>query len=126
MKAQQPFKNTFGKKTTAAAAPAAKAPAQWQASIAKTAPTATRCGSVTIQAKINVGFGNALYLRGEGKGLSWEQGVPLKCVDSSTWTWTGTAEDKLKFKLLLNDSVWSQGEDLTAAPGEKVEVAPAF
>jgi len=81
---------------------------------------------VTIEAKIDVGFGNALYLRGEGKGLSWNRGIPLTCVDSSTWKWTGEAADKLKFKLLLNDMVWAAGEDLVATPGEKVRISPAF
>lgn len=82
--------------------------------------------TVTIEAKIDVGFGNTLYLRGEGHGLSWDTGVPLKCVDGSTWKWTGQANDKLKFKLLLNDTVWAKGDNLTVGPGEKVEVAPSF
>jgi hypothetical protein len=81
---------------------------------------------VTIEAKIDVGFGNALYLRGEGRGLSWTQGVPLTCVDGKTWKWTGETTEQLKFKLLLNDQVWSQGEDLVAAPGQKLEISPAF
>lgn len=81
---------------------------------------------VTIEAKIDVGFGNALYLRGEGAGLSWTQGVPLTCVDGKTWKWTGEGTEKLKFKLLINDQVWSQGEDLVAAPGQKLEISPAF
>ena len=82
--------------------------------------------TVTIKAKIDVGFGNTLYLRGEGRGLSWNHGIPLKCVDDSTWQWSGEAEDSLKFKLLLNDSVWSKGEDLIAAPGERLEISPSF
>ena len=82
--------------------------------------------TVTIKAKVDVGFGNALYLRGEGHGLSWNQGIPLTCVDSSTWQWSGEAADKVKFKLLLNDAVWAKGEDLVATPGQKVEVAPSF
>ncbi len=82
--------------------------------------------TVTIEAKIDVGFGNTLYLRGEGKGLSWRQGIPLKCLDGTTWKWSGEADDKLKFKLLINDAIWAKGEDLVAAPGEKVEVAPSF
>jgi len=82
--------------------------------------------TVTIEAQIDVGFGNTLYLRGDGHGLSWNQGVPLTCVDASTWKWSGEAEDELKFKLLLNDAIWSKGEDLVVAPGEKVQVAPAF
>jgi len=81
---------------------------------------------VTIEAKIDVGFGNALYLRGEGLGLSWTQGVPLTCVDGKTWKWTAETKEPLKFKLLINDQVWSQGEDLVATPGQKVEISPAF
>ena len=81
---------------------------------------------VTIEAKIDVGFGNTLYLRGEGVGLSWNQGVPLTCVDGKTWKWTGETKEQLKFKLLLNDQVWSQGEDLVATPGQTVEISPAF
>jgi hypothetical protein len=82
--------------------------------------------TVIIEVKADVGFGNALYLRGEGQGLSWNQGIPLTCVDGSTWKWSGEAADKLKFKLLLNDAVWCQGEDFVAAPGQKLQVAPAF
>ena len=82
--------------------------------------------AVMIEAKVDVGFGNALYLRGEGLGLSWNQGIPLTCVDGSTWKWSGEGADNLKFKLLLNDAIWCQGEDFTAMPGERVQVSPAF
>ena len=80
----------------------------------------------TIEAKIDVGFGNQLFLRGEGAGLSWEKGTPLKCVDPGTWRWTVEASDQLKFKLLLNDSVWMSGADLVLPPGKRVEIKPAF
>src|SRR6202000_1769672 len=49
----------------------------------------------TIEAKIDVVFGNSLYLRGEGLGLSWNQGVPLTCVDGKTWKWTGETREQL-------------------------------
>jgi hypothetical protein len=52
--------------------------------------------------------------------------VALTCVDGKTWKWIGEATEQLKFKLLLNDQVWSQGEDLVATPGQKVEISPAF
>ncbi|TAL04942.1 MAG: hypothetical protein EPO07_04500 [Verrucomicrobia bacterium] len=80
----------------------------------------------TIEAKIDVGFGNQLYVRGQGAGLSWERGTPLTCVDGSTWRWTALAEEKLVCKLLLNDQVWASGEDLVVAPGKRVEITPAF
>ena len=79
-----------------------------------------------IEAKIDVGFGNNLFLRGEGAGLSWDHGTPLKCIDGKTWQWSAPTEDKVKFKLLLNDSVWAQGADLVATPGKTVRVSPAF
>ena len=80
----------------------------------------------TIEAKIDVGFGNSLYLRGQGPGLSWDKGVPLTCLDGKTWRWTGPSSDKLIFKLLLNDTIWAKGEDAVVVPGGKVQVAPEF
>lgn len=89
--------------------------------------TATTTRPVTtIEAKIDVGFGNNLFVRGEGAGLSWDKGAPLKCVDPATWQWSGEAGSPLKCKLLLNDSVWMTGEDLVVPPGKRVEVTPAF
>jgi len=130
MKLSRGMKNAGAKKTETPAPimkTAATAQTQTVSPAAKPAkPTGNGLRTVTIEAKIDVGFGNTLYLRGEGRGLSWDRGIPLTCVDGSTWKWTSEAEEQLKFKLLLNDSVWAQGEDLIAAPGQKVEVAPAF
>lgn len=81
---------------------------------------------VTIEAKIDVGYGNNLFVRGQGGGLSWDRGLPLQNVDSKTWRLIVPAKDKVQFKFLLNDAVWCKGEDLVAAPGKKVEVTPAF
>lgn len=117
-------------KSPVVAAPAAKpvktAPTPVVETKSITKPIAKASRSATIEAKIDVGFGNTLYLRGEGKGLNWNQGIPLTNVDGSTWQWSGEADEKLKVKLLLNDAVWQKGEDLVVAPGEKVQVAPAF
>ena len=126
--ASLPARTTMAPATPATApAPAAKLafPAATTAS-----PTAKPAGSAakltTIEAKIDVGFGNALYLRGQGGGLSWDTGVPLNCIDGKTWRWTTRSTEKLTFKLLVNDSVWAQGKDLEVSPGQRVEVAPVF
>jgi hypothetical protein len=79
-----------------------------------------------IDVKVDVGFGNALFLRGQGPGLNWQRGVPLACVDGKTWRWSQKLNDPITFKVLINDEVWSAGADLTAIPGQKVELAPAF
>jgi hypothetical protein len=87
----------------------------------------TNSGAVTtIDVKIDVGFGNAVYLRGQGSGLTWEQGVPLSCVDGGTWRWSQTVAAPITFKVLLNDQVWSAGGDLVVKPGQKLEVSPSF
>jgi hypothetical protein len=83
--------------------------------------------TTTVAARIDVGFGNALYIRGQGDGLSWEEGTPLECVAPDLWSWSTTrAKEKVIFKLLINDQVWSQGKDWTVGAGEKTEVAPVF
>ena len=110
--------------TTPAPAPKAVAVEEKRSPGQKSAVSAPR--ATTIEAKIDVGFGNALYLRGQGPGLSWERGVPCECVNGNTWRWTAPRAEKLTFKLLLNDSVWARGADLVIGPGEKVEVVPAF
>jgi hypothetical protein len=80
-----------------------------------------------VEAKIDVGLGNTLFIRGQGDGLSWLKGVPLNCVDAKTWVWSNTqAKDKVVFKLLLNDEVWAKGEDVVAEVGRKIETVPFF
>ena len=110
--------------TPPAPAPKVAAVADKKSPGQKSAVSAPR--ATTIEAKIDVGFGNTLYLRGQGPGLSWERGVPCECVNRNTWRWTAPRAEKLTFKLLLNDSVWARGADLVIGPGDKVEVVPAF
>lgn len=94
---------------------------------AKAKATASAAGGETvIDVKMDVGFGNTLFLRGHGAGLTWERGVPLNCVDGKTWRWSQKVADPITFKLLLNDQVWSTGHDLTITPGQRLEIAPSF
>lgn len=113
-----------GVKTATGAATSLSGPKNPAPGEQKTA-TATKA-ITTIEAKIDVGFGNHLFVRGEGAGLSWEHGTPLKCVDPQTWELSVEAKDALKFKLLLNDAVWMAGDDVVAQPGKRVEIKPSF
>ena len=121
------MKKTIKKVVAPATAPTAPTLAKLPV---KTVPSKTPSGTVaapiTIEAKIDVGFGNRLYLRGQGEGLSWDRGTPLECVDSQTWRLIVASKDKLQFKLLINDSVWAKGEDVVVTPGKRVELVPAF
>ena len=82
---------------------------------------------VAITAKVDVGFGNALFIRGDGAGLSWNKGTLLDCVSNDTCSIVLPSVDKpLAFKLVLNDELWSAGDDYSAAPGDTVTVTPSF
>lgn len=116
--------------TAKAVAPAKPAPAPavkpaTKPVAAKTAAVPTKIPT-TIEAQVDIGFGNSLFVRGQGAGLSWDQGIPLTNVDSKTWRLTVPAADKLQFKLLINDSLWAQGEDVVVAPGKSVQLTPTF
>lgn len=110
------------KPVTAAPVPAVAAPERTVTAAPSAKPVVT-----SVAAKIDVGFGNSLFIRGQGDGLSWDKGTPLQCVDASTWIWSTTgARGSVVFKLLINDETWSQGEDLVVQAGQKAEVQPVF
>jgi len=132
MKITKSTKNAVKKSAPAAKSPVSRESKSMVASavtrevVRSSTKGAARSASTVIEAKIDVGFGNQLFLRGQGSGLSWDRGIPLECVDSKTWRLTFPAQEKLLFKLLLNDSVWAKGEDVVVTPGQRVEITPAF
>lgn len=103
------------------------APAPKAAKRAAAPAAAPVARTTTIAARIDVGFGNALFLRGAGAGLSWERGVPMTCVADDRWEIVlpaATAPFTVKF--LVNDLTWSTGADYTVAAGESVTLTPEF
>lgn len=113
-------------KTTTKPAPAKKsAPAAHKAPAVK--KTASKAIVTTISARIDVGFGNLLYLRGDGPGLSWDKGVVMECTGDDRWSFiVGESIRPIIFKFLVNDVVWSNGEDYSAKPGGSVAFTPLF
>ena len=116
-------------KTSSTPAPAKKrVPAGRKApaapAVKKTAPKPI---VTTISARINVGFGNVLYLRGDGPGLTWDRGVVMECTEDDKWTLVLRESIRpIIFKFLVNDEVWSIGEDYTAQPGASAVFTPIF
>ena len=81
----------------------------------------------TVTARIDVGFGNALFLRGEGPGLSWDTGLAMECAGSDVWSITLVESARAyTFKFLLNDTTWSKGPDFTVACGTSITLTPEF
>lgn len=113
----------------AAAKPVApKAPAKKTAAPAKKKPSvAAEPPATFISAQIDIGFGNHLYLRGEGPGLSWDHGLAMDSVGANLWTASVKgATVPVVFKVLVNDLTWNGGGDYSVEPGQSITVTPTF
>jgi hypothetical protein len=89
--------------------------------------TAPKIIATVISAHLDVGFGNRLYIRGEGPGLSWNKGLAMECVADDRWSLSLPESARpVVFKFVMNDEVWSTGDDYTAAPGVNVILTPTF
>ena len=111
----------------AAAKPVAKPAAAPQpvAAVKRSKPAGPQ--PTVIQANIDVGFGNTLYVRGEGPGLSWDRGAMMDCVKDDLWAFTIEAAAKpIIFKFLINDENWCSGDDYVVEPGNKIALVPSF
>jgi len=81
----------------------------------------------TVVAKADVGFGNALFLRGTGPDLSWDKGVEMINTGNDEWTWTtAKASEDFLAKVLINDVIWSGDPDSTVKAGEKTIIKATF
>ena len=112
---------------SAAAAKKAPSAAKKKAAAPALKPVAARKVATTITAQIDIGFGNQLHIRGEGPGLSWDQGLLMNCVADNEWQIVlAESARPIVFKFLVNDLSWSTGEDYTAQPGSAVTLVPTF
>jgi len=64
----------------------------------------------------NLGPNDALFLRGDGAGLSWSAGFPLKHTDRDLWELQlqvdeGTVGRNISAKVLINDETWQLGRN---------------
>ena len=101
-----------------------------KATVRKTTKKATAkkpISKTTIAARVDVGFGNNLYIRGEGAGLSWDVGILMKNLSPYEWAWEAkNASKPIEYKLLINDELWANGENQFAMVGDTAITAPTF
>lgn len=119
--------STFSEKKTEATAanPQAYRPSTNVQSSNTTQTPKSSLSKITI--KCNCGYGNNIFLRGEGGGLSWEKGVLLKNIDADTWVWeTDRPFNHCQFKISLNDTQYEKGENHQLKHGSHVSITPNF
>ncbi|MDR1232868.1 MAG: hypothetical protein LBJ75_01210, partial [Puniceicoccales bacterium] len=84
--------------------------------------------ALLVIAKANIGFGNRLYIRGDGCELSWDKGMAMKYMNDDLWQWEykdAPSKTNFEFKVLINDEIWSTGENYTAS-NKNNKICPAF
>ncbi|MCR5183958.1 MAG: hypothetical protein K6B46_04570 [Opitutales bacterium] len=124
-------KKSTGTKAAATKTSAVKAVAKKvvaKESPAKKAEIKAKASKITrVVAHIDVGWGHALYIRGEGAGLSWQQGVPMICEKNNEWHWVAETDiSPIVFKVLVDDKIWAQGENVTINAGDVHLSEPKF
>jgi len=125
--AMTPKPEAAPKTASQVAAPAATIPEPGAPKKAAAEQKAAPAVVTKIIAKVDIGYGNILYLRGEGAGLTWEKGVPMDYTEGE-WSWsvTTSASQVITFKFLINDTTWSSGGNLTVTAGETLISTPSF
>lgn len=80
-----------------------------------------------IIVKCDVGFGNALYIRGKGAGLNWEKGKKLTNISADEWVWESDASfETCEFKVLINDERYENGDNHRLYKGASIRYSPSF
>ena len=74
--------------------------------------------STSLIATAYIGIGNKLFLRGDGPGLSWEEGVPMQFLSIGKWGWsTLDVEAPVTCRIYKND-------DEPAIDGDIIRIRP--
>ena len=84
-------------------------------------------GTTSVVANVMIGIGNKPYLRGEGPGLSWDEGVPMNFIEIGKWAWSPSRKNaSLTVQLYRNDNDPDQSGKIEVKAGEKIEITPNF
>lgn len=126
IKASPAAKNVAKKTAKKTAKKVAKKPTKQAPSASS--PSATKDTLLTtVFANVDIGWGNGLFIRGEGAGLRWDVGQKLEW-SSKGWSWSGSVAkgSQIEFKLLLNDGDWASGDNIVVKSGEICRISPEF
>ena len=81
----------------------------------------------SVIANVMIGIGNKPYLRGEGPGLSWDEGVPMNFIEIGKWAWSPSRRNtSLTIQVYRNDEDPDTSGKFEVKPGEKFELTPKF
>ena len=90
-------------------------------------PKTSSGGTTSVIANVMIGIGNKPYLRGEGAGLSWDEGVPMNFIEIGKWAWTPPRKNaSLTVQVYRNDEDPDSAGKIEVKSGEEIEITPEF
>ena len=90
-------------------------------------PKISQTGTTSVVANVMIGIGNKPYLRGEGPGLNWDEGVPMNFIEIGKWAWSPPRKNaSLTVQLYRNDNDPDKSGKIQIKAGEKIEITPDF
>ena len=90
-------------------------------------PKTDQNGTTTVVANVMIGIGNKPYLRGDGPGLNWDEGVSMNFVEIGKWAWSSPRKNaSLTVQIYRNDQDPDQGGKFEVKPGQRLEITPDF
>lgn len=93
----------------------------------ESSPKKSSTGTTSVVANVMIGIGNKPYLRGEGPGLNWDEGVPMNFIEIGKWAWSPSRKNaSLIVQLYRNDNDPDQSGKIDVQAGEKIEITPDF
>lgn len=122
--AENSGESTFPDSPAETSAPASDMPSEAPTTVE---PSVSADGATRLLVTAYIGIGNKLYIRGDGPGLSWDKGVPMKFVSIGKWGWaTDEATGPVACKLYKNDETVALSGEVFLMPGQHVEVTALF
>ena len=93
----------------------------------KTEEKPSGTGMTSVIANVMIGIGNKPYVRGEGPGLSWDEGVAMNFIEIGKWAWSPPRKNaSLTIQIYRNDEDPDKGGKYEIKSGDKFEVTPEF
>ncbi len=90
-------------------------------------PKKSSTGTTSVVANVMIGIGNKPFLRGEGPGLNWDEGVPMNFIEIGKWAWSPPRKNaSLTVQVFRNDNDPDQSGKIEVKAGEKIEITPKF
>jgi len=82
---------------------------------------------IRLQVRLSIGENDVICIRGEGGGLDWQEGIPMRDVEDDLWEWVSSPTDSpITCQVYLNDEIAAFGDDLTLTPGHTLQISPSF